>query len=192
MISGLFLTKQDEKPILIKIGTYSSPVVIPNTDWVVCAKADKGWVYPNNVVKIDLNTFEETVIDLPPADTMDPVVFINDKLLIIREGIGYYYDVSSDTLTEIQGDFNCFSHPVRAGYGFTGRFWQKTSEPDKYYALANQYTIGIFDIKTLKFTELMKSDVFIYDYTQMWVDEEKDAIYAVVNNDLIEFPLKIN
>ncbi len=187
--NGLWLTKMGEKPVLIHVGNYNQPVVIPNTDWVVCEKATDGWQNPRTLVKINLNTFEEYEIDFAPSEQIEPMVVLDGKLLIsciTQEKSTYYlYDVETDTAQEVYGDFRCF-------FWLGSHFLQPTSEPGKYYALKDQFTLGIFDIKNYTFTELFHSPVLIYDNDHMWVDEENAQIYVVLNQDLIALPVNLD
>lgn len=189
-ISGLFLTKENEEPVLICRGDFSSPVVIPGTDFVVCEEAENGWQNQRKLVKINLNTFEKTDIDLPEAESVSPIVCLDNKLLIgcrpIDGAYGYYmYDISDDTIEQVSGDFTCLSY-------LSGRTLQPTSVANKYYVLGNQYSVGIFDAETYKYTELTKSPVMIYNNDYVWVDEDESKMYIVVNDDLISLPIDID
>ena len=93
MVSGLWLTKADEEPKLISKGSYANPIAIPESDWVICEKAVGSWANPHVLVKINLNTFEETVIDLSADNYMKAVTIVDGKLLISKVGEDYLYDI---------------------------------------------------------------------------------------------------
>lgn len=184
---GLFLTAQGETPKLVVKGWYSSPVVIPNTDWVVCEKSINGWQNPRQLVRINLKTSEEIEMALPPSASVSPQVLLNGRLLVIRITEDayeqYFYDIATDTLEKVYGDFACVSD-------LKGRFLQASSEPDKYFALDGQHKIGIFDTKEYTFTEIAQTPLLIDDNDHMWIDEKDGKAYIVVNEDLISIPIK--
>lgn len=189
-ISGLFLTKENEEPVLICKGDFSSPVVIPGTDFVVCEEAENGWQDERKLVKINLRTSEKTDIDFLEAESVSPIICLDGKLLIgckpIDGSYGYYmYDISDDTMAQVSGDFSCLTF-------LSGRALQPTSVPNKYYVLGNQHSVGIFDAETYKFKELKRSPVTIYNNDYVWVDEEEGKMYVVVNDDLISLPIDID
>ena len=191
-IHGLWLTEQGKEPTLISTGAYANPVVIPGTDWVVCAKADEGWANPSIVVKIDLNTLEETVIDLPKAAWMRPIIVINNKLLLLRNEkynssvsdyiIEFYmYDAKSDFLEKVEGDFHCLLTKTK-------RPLQISSESERLFVLEDDCIISSFNTRTFRSKKIASYEVSIDD---MWVDEENNIVYAVSNGDLLELPLKL-
>lgn len=183
---GLWLAKQGEEPILISEGHFSQPVVIPGTDWVVCSKVESWEHYPISiVVKINLNTFEKTTIDLPPSHRINPVAFINDRLLILRGSDGYLFDILTNTVEKVvDGDLS----PFFLG-GLGGRFFQQSSEPNKYFALSNQVTIGVYDISTFTFSPLVDTgSAWILNHEKMWVDEISNVVYLVIDDNLVEMP----
>lgn len=186
-IYGLFLTGENEEPVPISLGDFSDPVVILGTDFVVCEEAPNGWVGLRKLVKINLKTFEKTDIDFPESESVSPMICLDGKLLIgckpVEGSYRYYmYDISNDTIERVYGDFNCLTY-------LSGRALQPTSEPNKYYVLGNQYSVGIFDAETYTFTELTHSPVMIYNNDYVWVDEDEGKMYVVVNGDLISLPV---
>jgi hypothetical protein len=182
---GLWRVKPGERPVLISEGQYSGAIVIPETDWVICLRSNGGWQISSSVVKINLNTFEEVTLDLPlnlsPNHSTRPLAYINGKVLI---GGGYLYDVHSNTLERVEGDFSVFqSGRLR------GRFFQEASEPYHYFATGNQFTIGVFSTQDFSYTPLMRLPLLIYVYTNMWVDEINNVVYITTSNgDLLELP----
>jgi hypothetical protein len=83
----------------------------------------------------------------------------------------------------VNGNFEWISH--LGG----GRFLQKSLKTNEYFALKDQYTIGVFNAKTYKFTKLLTSEIFIYNSDYMWIDEEKNIVYVVLDGDLLEILL---
>ena len=188
-VSGLWLTKPGAEPVLISRGAFSSPVVIPGTDWVVSAMANEGWQNPNTVVKIDLNTFEKTTIDLPPARGISPVALINDRLLILGRNHAYLFDIATNSLERVEGDFSSlvFRQRSRSSGGLGGRFFQPTKVPGEYFAMANQGAIGVININTFEYTPLVNIwPLWVRDYTRMWMDELNNVVYLAIFGDLVK------
>lgn len=194
MTTGLWLISEKEEPILISEETYANPIVIPNTDLVICARAEKGWAHPNDLVLINLNTFEETVLDIAPADDLSPLIYFSGKVLIARHAEGasvyerYSYDVATGTIEQV--DQRTFEgvHSIRE------RFLQSTATPNEYYTVqARNYgapvVVGKVNIDTLAFTPIARYPGLDFDSMDMWVDEPNQKIYVVINGDLLELPI---
>lgn len=189
--NGLWLTREGQEPILLTVGTYAQPVVIPNTDWVVCAKAEQGWAQPNHLVRVNMSTREEIALDISPADHLKPVVCMDGKLLISRSQNysqeRYFYDISTDSMEQISGDFDGL-------FDLRGRFLQATDKPNVYYAVQSQSQhdsfVGTIDVKKLKFTTLKVYRDIHFDSMSMWVDANERKLYVVKNEDLLEMPFR--
>jgi len=184
---GLWLTKKGEEPKLIVEGKYANPIVIPNTDWVVCKKLNDDWTKPNNpdkIVKIDLKTFKETNLNIEPSKNIKAIAYVNNNLLIERDSDKYLYDIKTDTKKEIDGEF--------AGLDdMKERFLQKSSTSDEYYAVKDGHILGKINIKTFKFTPLAEYDNITITSMNVWVEEDSKKVYIAVNGDLLELPLNI-
>jgi hypothetical protein len=83
--TGLFKTSRSQTPQLLKKGNYDSPIVTGDGKWVVATKVGE-WSEPRSVVRINLQTGREFKVNLPPADTFNPVAFIasQNKVLLYR------------------------------------------------------------------------------------------------------------
>lgn len=191
-INGIYLTKKGEKPKLISEGVYADPVVIPNTDFVVVQEGAEGWTKPRKLVKINLKTGEKTDMNFPTGESIYPIMWLNNRLLIFYKPAdetlpyGYYmYNIVNDTKEQVWGDFGCLSY-------LEGKMLQKTSQPDKYFTLGNQHTVGIFNSKTYQFDELLTLPVTIYNNDYIWVDEKESKLYLIINEDLVSIPININ
>ncbi len=191
-INGIYIVKTGEEPKLVSQGTYSGPVVIPNTDYVVVQEGAEGWTKPRKLVKINLKTGEKTDMNFPEANSISPIMWINDRLLVgykpNNETLSYeyyMYNIEDDTKEQVWGDFGCLSY-------LEGKMLQKTSQPDKYFTLGSQNTVGIFNTETYKFSELITLPVTIYNNDYIWVDEEESKLYLVLNEDLVSVPININ
>lgn len=187
---GLYLTKENAEPILISDNLYGNPVVIPNTNWVVCSRAEKGWAYPNDIMKIDLETFEEFTLDLSASDTLYPIVYINGKVLIAREKAQYsfeyfLYDAQTDKFEAIKGDFTKLDNNLRE------RFLQASLKQNEYYCTTrgDGTTIGTFNFDSYKFKRMAHFDELHFDSMDMWIDEQDSVLYLVINHDLLAISL---
>ncbi|MBQ4526782.1 MAG: copper amine oxidase N-terminal domain-containing protein [Clostridia bacterium] len=180
----------------ISDNAYNSPVVVPDTDYVVCEKNVNGWDKPTRAVKINLITFEETKLNLPAHLDITPLTVLNGKVLFCgcdslffesEKKIKFYlYDIQSDTYEHVNEDFICYLQDY-----IETRPLQPTSEKGKYYALTDKHTVGVFDTETGKFTALFSSPVPIQNNDHMWIDENDGIIYIAVNNDLLALPINI-
>lgn len=192
-INGIYLTKKGEEPKLVSKGTYSDPVVIPNTDFVVVQEAIHGWENPRKLVKINLKTGEKNDMNFPIGADIFPVMWLNGRLLVYYRAYNiipyeydyYMYNIVNDTKEIADGDFECLTY-------LEGKMLQKTSQPDMYFTLGNQNTVGIFNTKTYKFDELLTLPVTIYNNDYIWVDEEESKLYVIINEDLVSIPININ
>ena len=190
---GVCLTKAGEKPKLICSGTFSRGVVIPDTDFLVCEEAVKGWAKPRKMVVIDLMTETKKDAPFPESDKVTPLLILNGKLLFScsneaeKKHTYYFYDVVNDTIEEVEGDFSCLGSSVGEG-----RFLQKTSMENKYFTMQQNFSIGIFDTETYKYTELVKVPFLLFSNEDFWIDENEGKIYMVTDGNLISYPIEVD
>ncbi len=91
--SGLYKANRSQTPVRFKEGNYDLPIVTPDGNWVVASKTGESWQEPKNLVRINLQTGKEFPVNLPPADTFNPLTFIasQNKVLIYRARGNKYY-----------------------------------------------------------------------------------------------------
>lgn len=189
--AGLYLTKQGEEPVFIREGDYNKPVVLPETDWVVCTKTEHGEGNPHALVKINLKTFAETTFDLGSTDahSLSHVTIADGKLYITSNRRWYTYDAATDTFQEAEGDFSKL-------YRVRERFFQRTgsggayyyAEPEGYGDPDASTTVGTLDAETFAFTPIAVYENLCFDSMEMWVDEPGQTLCVVTNGDLLELP----
>ena len=190
---ALYLTKEGEKPKLITHGTFAYPIVIPGSDYAVCAYAEHGWAKPNTIVTVNLKTFEITPLDIPADDELTPCAYFNGLVYIQGIGVWYTYDLETDTVTKLSIQPSGLSE-IRE------RNLQPTQEENVYYtvgsiqdASVSKYyyvdTIGKLDINTLAFTPILACPGLQFDAMDLWVDEKENVAYIAHWGDLLRIPL---
>jgi len=180
------LDKKIEAPVIV----LHNLIVIPSTNWVVCSRAEKGWANPNDIVKIDLETFQEYTLNLSPSDTLYPIVYINNRLLIAREKEQYsfeyfLYDIQAYTFESVKGDFGELDSNLRE------RFMQPSPNQNEYYSTTRGggTTIGTFNFNSFRFKKIAYFDGLHFDSADMWINEQHNVLYLVINHDLLEISL---
>jgi len=206
---GLWRCRKGQRPIKIAEGTYASPVVTPDGQWLVAAKAEKEgetWGVPKCVVRIELATRKEYRVDVPPARTFHPVAFVpaHGKVLLYRatakaqnlirlgkeggEKPEYMLlDVATGETDPAEGEF---SPLVQQSY----RPLQPTGKPDEFWASVpapdgNGTHVGRYDSEKFKFTLVRALPDISFSSMDMWIDEPRGMIYVVINGDLLAIPL---
>ncbi len=91
--SGLYKANRSQPPVMFKEGNYDLPIVTPDGNWVVASKTGENWQEPKSLVRINLQTGKEFPVNLPPADTFNPLTFVasQNKVLIYRARGNKYY-----------------------------------------------------------------------------------------------------
>ena len=195
---GLWLTKIGEEPRLIATGEYANPVADAYDDLVFCEKSINGFDKPTQLVKIDLNTYEETPVDFGVETyygdelpySLDPIAMVrnNAHLFTMYEDYHYYYDPITGTAKNVSDD------PVPGlDDELNERFLQNRSGGE-YYAVDNESssnttTLGVLDIQTFKFTPIAEYEDTRLTSNDVWVDEDENAVYAVCDGNLYSLPL---
>lgn len=181
---GLWLTQKGKEPKLIRYGKYNYPVVIPNTDWVVCEKNDKNWTY--KLVKIDLKTAKEYVLDVGPTEyDLRPIAYLGGKLIVRNNKKNYLLNISTGNKTSMPADCPSLTE-------IKERPLQKAPGQNEYYAA--KYTsgttiVGKLNTATFKFSKIAEYKGLNFNSMRMWVDEAGKKVYAVINGDLLELAI---
>ena len=179
---GLYLTKKNEEMVFISQGNYFNPIVIPDSDWVVCTKSDHvHWWKNQRLVKINLRTYEEYDLNIKPA-YLYPIAYINNKLLVYTDDGAFEYDMDTDRAKRVHLDF----------FLRGARFFQPAGRPGKYFItceLHNGTSVAVIDLETYRKMQIVFYKDLDFHYDAMWVDIENGKIYVAVNNDLLELDL---
>ena len=173
------------------------------------AKTDKGWAVPNYIVRVHISSRQEIKIDLPEADTLEPLAYLepHGKILLVREkddpeylevSAGpeqteyYLLDAETGRTEQIQGDIAPFRY-------FPSRPWQHTGSPNEYWASVmntseKSTVIGRYNIADFKFSPVrILPDIIITpgsDQNGFWVDTPENRVYLIYWGDLLSVPLR--
>jgi hypothetical protein len=193
----------------IKTGTYYTPVVTGNGNWVVATKEIE---YQQVLVRINLLTNKEFKVKPPgEASAINAEVFIPalNKMLIFS---GYYYQYDGEdgegtrtnsnknsqkdgTFFLLDADTGIFQEvkgEVTPLIQQTFRSLQPTGNPNEFWAAIknDKYTeFGRYDSKLLKFKPMIKLPEIEYESLNMFVDEKEAKIYLVYAGQLLRIPL---
>jgi hypothetical protein len=205
---GLWLTRKEKPPILVKAGNYIRPIVIPGTDWVVCMKLGLKWDEDGSqeFVRVNLKTHKEEKVNISPLTSAKPLLLYDNRLLIIGDApeLGaeevdysrsyYSYDVVTNKVEKWNKEQAGTESNVNADYlsriiqDIGGKFLQSTGKPDEFYTV-NAYTVGKINLKTMHFKMIRSYVTMDLDSMNIWVDEPNEKVYAVDDGELIELPL---
>ncbi len=152
-----------------------------------------------------------TPLDVPPADSCDPVAYVasHGKILAVRASDGdrehpapeggpvepeyRLIDPATWTSEVVEGEFRPLADQ-------TYRPLQPTGRPDEYWAaidetaqINHKFTtavrVGRYDAKRFAFTPVVTLPDVRFSSMEMWVDEPGGGIYVAVNGDLLRIPL---
>jgi hypothetical protein len=192
-----------------KDGNYESPVVTPNGRWVVAAKYDDNGY---SVVRINLLTGKEFTVDFNDLAEGVPVAFVpgvNKVLITSRYYQEYetYRDREAESTEHPSGPSSQFSWldpetglltpaigELRPLADQSFRPLEASAKPNEFWAAlpANRgkdTLVGLLDIRTFKFSTVVKVPKISFDSMDMWVDEPAGKIYFIYEGHLLALPL---
>ncbi|MCH5188710.1 MAG: hypothetical protein J1F63_09935 [Oscillospiraceae bacterium] len=182
----LWLTSPGQEARRLAVGRYDDPVVIPGTDYAVVSKRITG--VGMILVKIDLNTGEESELWPEPVEYICPFLMLGGRLLI-SQGIDnprYLWDPKTEEFTQVPGDFPW----IYIGGCYRGL--QPAGGDGLYYFTDTKTrggtTLGIMDTVNMVFTPMMVFERMYLPPMDVWVDEENSCLYFVDDGDLLEIP----
>lgn len=202
---GLWKKAVGQKAVRISgEGTYANPLVTPDGRWVVAAKTDSNWAKPNYIVRFDLQTLREYRVNLPVADDLDPIAYIDThgKVLLRRardknnksKAVGpeaeefYLLDVATGQTQLVSGVFaplqqtgNRFLQPTAR----TAEFWAAIPDRSK-----DQTRVGRYNLKDFSFQTALVVPRLVFDSFSMWVDEPSSSLYIVYEGQLLRLPFQ--
>jgi HEAT repeat protein len=204
--ANLFRQFAGSKPVVIgsENGVYSNPIVTHDGKWVVVMKESEE-DEPSYIVRLNLLTGREFRVNIAPADSLLPVVFVPPlgKVLVKRDKGQYtapgakakgpekpeYYlvDPSTGIARLVTGDFT----PLV----YSERFLQATERPDEFWAAIsdeekNQTQIGRYSLKDFSFKPLTTVPQLLFDSKSIWVDAAQKKVYVVYKGQLLRLPLQ--
>jgi hypothetical protein len=206
-LEGLWLSDEKTEPSLIASGKFGRPVVTPDGEWIVVAKAGGAhWSVPNGVVRIRVADRRELPVDLPAADNFDAVAWLpaHEKVLLFRakdevpsldpsagpdQPEYHLLDPASGKLTTVQGEFRPLSHQAR-------RSMQPTANSNEMWAALpaeddqeEASLIGRYDTARFTFTPMLKVPGLRFSSPDLWIDASTNAAFIVANGDVLRLSL---
>ncbi|HEX7335556.1 MAG TPA: HEAT repeat domain-containing protein [Pyrinomonadaceae bacterium] len=203
---GLWKQTAGTNAVRISEGTYAYPIVTPDGKWVVVARAAADWSRSSYVVRFNLQTGQEFRVNLAPAHSLLPVVFLplHNKILVRRAKndfpASYVKSIGPDRpeyylLDAATGDTQLVSGELEPLRQRGKRFLQPAAKPDEFWAALpdgrkNQTQVGRYNLKNFSFKPVLVVPQISFDSMSMWVDESRDKIYVVYKDQLLRLPLK--
>lgn len=198
----LYLAKSDGREVLAK-GQFAGPVVSDNGRWALVAKsAGQGWLEPNTLVRVDLQTKQVLPVDIPAADTLDAVAYVPTQGFLVVSArdrdVGYRPESRGPETTEFSL-VDAATGTVRRAFGqvepclaLDRRPLQPTGQPGEFWATrpSEQGTeLGRFVFKDLYFKPVAFYPDIAVTSDGIWVDEKNRKVYALCEGSLLELPL---
>ncbi|MFT3746583.1 MAG: hypothetical protein QM785_20105 [Pyrinomonadaceae bacterium] len=196
--------------VRIREGSYSSPLISPDGRWVLVSKDDEGI---GSLVRVDLTTNKEQAISTGPEQYYIPAAYVPFlSRALIAEDLERYSDeenyrgedleaVSDDPPSSsmrlvdlLTGKIFPITGEVRPLYQQSFRPLQSTSKPNEFWAAIpnsekNETLVGIYNAKTLTFTQNLRIPKIRFNSMQMWADEAARRIYFVYRGHVLTLPL---
>jgi hypothetical protein len=199
----------------IRSGHYLNPVVSPNGRWLVATKYD--YDEGSQLVRVNLATNREFVIDVGDSSADHPVVFIPSVNRFLLGAVEYdEYDHHYEEVEEIGEDGDTMRITFRPGMfrlldAETGRIGptagelrplaqqyfrplQPTGKAHEFWAAItdaekNETSVGRYDSQLFGFTPVVRLPKILFDSLDMWVDQADGKVYFVYRGHLLAAPL---
>jgi len=199
---GLWKSVSRAKPVLIaNQGFYSSPIITPDARWVIAARSEASSSKPKQALRIDLLTNREYSLNIPPAEDLEIVSYIDSwkGILVFRRGIKvpgehkeiqdefYIADPATGNISRVQGDFRALQQK------WDKRLLQPSSQKNKVWAAipdSDATVIGLYDFTTFSFRPV-QSIPLRFESRNMWIDERGGKAYIVYEGDVVSLPMTI-
>jgi hypothetical protein len=202
---GFWRCRTGSDPALLLEGNVALPVVTPDGKWAVIAKTDSNWAEPNYVVRIELATGRTFRLNVPVADTFNPVAYVptHRKVLLERARDEAETGSSQRPVGPDRPEFRLLDPATGATEIVTGSFeplfdqsirpLQPTGKPDEVWAArfnekSEATQVGRYDMKTFRFAAVMSAPMR-FSSMQMWVDEAEGKLYLAYNGHLLRMIL---
>jgi hypothetical protein len=202
---GFWRCATGSDPVLLLEGNVGLPVVTPDGKWAVIAKTDSNWAQPNYVVRIELASGRTFRLDVPVADTFNPVAYVpaHRRVLLERARDEVETGSSQRPVGPARPEFRLLDPATGATEIVTGSFepffdqsirpLQPTGKPDEVWAArfdqkSEATQVGRYDMKTFSFHHAM-SVPMRFIAMQMWVDEAERKLYVAYNGHLLRMTL---
>jgi hypothetical protein len=180
------------------------PAVSNDGKWALLAQSNGSWVDPNVVVRVNLVSGGVLPVDIPKADTLNPIVYIAERkqFLVVREKdqetdshkpVGpdkpeyWLVDPETGRATVTNEEIRPFTHvgsrPLQPT-GAHGEYWAAIPS-DK----GEGTDIGRFDSKSLQFAPTLHVPGLQFNSQAMWVDTTARIVYITYKSHLLQVSL---
>lgn len=202
--SGFWKFERGKAPKLLVSGDVLSPAIDNNGEWALLAKSKGSWVEPNGLVRVNLASGGVLRVDVPEADTLEPVAYVPE----LRRFLAYRAkDMPTDSHKPVgpdkpeywlvdpgTGNAEVTFGEIRPLTHVGARPLQSANKDGQYWAALPSETnggtdIGLFDAKSLKFTPQMHVPALSFNSQALWIDEESRIGYVVYKSQLLKFAL---
>jgi hypothetical protein len=201
---GFWRCAAGKAPVLLVEGNVGTPVVTPDGKWALIAKTDTDWSKPNYVLRVDLATGQVYRLNIPVADTFNPVAYIpaHRKILLERsrdaDSESQRRPVGPETpefqlVDPLSGKNQLVTGEFEPLFGQGLRALQPTGTPDEVWATRHDRKggmteVGRYDMKRFEFRSVL-SVPLEFGSMQMWVDADEEKVYVAYNGHLIRMHL---
>ena len=198
---GLWRLSRMRAPVQIRQGKYGALVVTPDGKWAIANK-ETDESENHALVRVNLQTGKETVINLPKAADKDfyPIAFVaaHNKVLIAcssRQGnhnLPEYYLLNPETnaTDAVKGEFSLLEgadyRPLQSVKAQPNLFW---AAMPNYKTDSTEF--GLYDTQTFAFKPLIKLPEIKFKSIDTWVDETEKTLYFVYEGQLLKLPLPV-
>lgn len=210
---GLWLKRGSSTPVSVGPSNwYRDPVVSPDGVWALTTRlerdasrvkvGDEFRVVPaNSLVRINLNTGQETPIRLFASSEVDALAYLpawhqflvrvnplpREQDTEVRPPVFYLVEPISGLVQVVTGEFEPLWH-------LSTRMLQPTSNANEYWAAIPdpakpQTQVGRYNLRTFTFQPVMTIPYVAFDSQAIWVDEPNKKLLVVLDGQLVRMPL---
>ena len=191
---GLFLSRSGHKPKRLVNGIFANPVVAAGGRWAIASRADSGWLAPNEVVRIDLDSGKVYPVAIAQAETLDCLAFLPERGFLVFSAPGraggrspqhFLVDPTSGRVQPVKGEFSpCHSLAQRPlqPTGKAGEYW--ATRPTK----TNTGTeLGRYRLRDFQFSTVRSYAGIRFDSSSIWVSGKR--LFVIVDGNVLELPI---
>jgi hypothetical protein len=202
--SGFWSFEAGKAPKLVVSGDVLAPAISGDGKWALLAKSQGSWVDPNGLVRVNLSSGEILSVDVPEADTLEPIAYVpeqkrflayraKDMLTDSHKPVGpdkpEYWLVDPET-----GKAEVTTGEVRPLTHIGARPLQPTVDSGRYWAAIQSEKdggtdIGLYDAKSLSFTPQTHVPELMFNSQGLWIDEQSKTAYIVYKSQLLKLLL---
>ena len=210
---GLWRWDGAGEPVRLVDGWFGEAVSTLDGQWVVAARTDHGasWEVPNPVVRVQVRTGKEYVLDVPPADGFEPVAYLPERRRVLLRRLSdphvhgrerpvgpktpeyYLLDPETGATKAVSGEFAPYEQEtfraLQTAAGTTGenfRVW--VALPDY---MRNSTLVSLYDPRTFVLEPRVTYPAITFESVAMWVDESTEVASVIYGGHLLQLPLDV-